>query len=61
MTEKEWIGQVPDSAAFCSEVYGISGNPDTDKIGLGIARDGLFLIMAIRILPESFFWIFGNR
>ena len=59
MTEKEWIGQVPDSAAFCSEVYGISGNPDTDKIGLGIARDGLFFDYGHQNITREFlldFW-----
>lgn len=47
-TEKEWVEPVWDSAAFCSEVYGMTGVsdegkiPDRGKIGLGIARDGLF-------------------
>ena len=58
-TEKEWIGQVPDPAAFCSEVYGISGNPNTDKIGLGIARDGLFFDYGHQNITREFlldFW-----
>ena len=58
-SEKEWIGKVMDSAAFSSEIYQVSKCFDAKKIGLGIAREGLFFDYGYQDVTKQFqldFW-----